>query len=206
MTTLSFNIIFDLGGVVLEWNPDALVAEVFEDSNDRIKARAQIIGHPDWLELDRGTLKLERAIKNATRRTGLAEVDIRRLMALVPASLRPMQETIELIKRLKRNGHRLYCLSNMHLASIAYLEEHCSFWPFFDGVVISSYVKLIKPEKAIYEHLLKKYQLTPEHTIFIDDVTENLAAAETFGIRTIKFISAKDCEKRLWAIIATPDS
>jgi putative hydrolase of the HAD superfamily len=201
LTTHPFNIVFDLGGVVLEWNPDALVAGVFMDPNDRIKGRSQIIGHPDWLELDRGTLELEQAIKNATERTGLAEADIRSLMARVPASLKPVEETIELIKRLKGDGHRLYCLSNMHLASIAYLEKHCSFWPLFDGVVISSYVKLIKPEKAIYRHLLEKYQLTPERTIFIDDVDENLEAAETFGIRTIKFTSPRDCERRLSEII-----
>ena len=65
-----YNIIFDLGGVVLEWNPEAIVAEVFDGPNDRIVALSQIIGHSDWLELDRGTLELERAIRNATERTG----------------------------------------------------------------------------------------------------------------------------------------
>ncbi len=64
----------------------------------------------------------------------------------------------------------------------------------------SSYVKLVKAEKAIYRQLLEKYQLNPERTIFIDDVTENLEAAETLGIHTIKFATAKDCEKRLSAM------
>ncbi len=104
---------------MLEWNPEAIVAEVFDEPNDRIVALSQIIGHSDWLELDRGTLELERAIRNATARTGLASADIRGLMARVPPSLKPVEETLELMKRLKERGHRLYCLSNMHLASIA---------------------------------------------------------------------------------------
>jgi putative hydrolase of the HAD superfamily len=191
------NLVFDLGGVVVRWDPDAIIAGVFADPETRSKVRAGVFGHADWLELDRGTLGREDAIARAANRTGVAAHEIKRLLHAVPPSLIVFPDTVELLYRLRAKGHPLYCLSNMHFASIEYLERMHTFWDVFDGAVISCRLQLCKPESAIYAHLLKSYGLKAEETLFIDDVQVNLDAAARLGIRTLKFENAAQCEREL---------
>jgi putative hydrolase of the HAD superfamily len=194
------NLVFDLGGVVVRWDPDAIVAAVFKDAAVKTKVRDGVFGHADWLELDRGTLGRDEAIARAAKRTGVAVDEIRRLLHAVPPSLVVFPETVELLYRLKRKGYPLYCLSNMHFASIEYLEKTQTFWDVFDGAVISCRLQLCKPEAGIYEHLLRTYGLKATDTLFIDDVQKNLDAAARLGIRTLRFENAAQCERELRAL------
>ena len=194
------NLVFDLGGVVVRWDPDAIIAGVFSDPAIRSKVKADVFSHPDWLELDRGTLEREDAIARAAQRMGLAVEEIRRLVHAVPPSLTVFPDTVDLLYRLKRQRYPLYCLSNMHFASIEYLEREHTFWEVFDGRVISCRLQLCKPESAIYEHLLQTYALAASETLFIDDVQKNLDAAAELGIRTLRFENAGQCERELRAL------
>ena len=194
------NLIFDLGGVVVRWEPDAIIASVFKDEKVRTKVREGVFAHPDWLELDRGTLDREDAIRRAAQRLGMEPAEIRRLLVAVPPSLVPIPETIDLLYRLKARGYPLYCLSNMHFASIEHLEREQRFFEVFSGAVISCRLKLCKPEPAIYAHALKTYGLEAADTVFIDDVDVNVAAAAKVGIRTIQFRNAGQCERELRAL------
>lgn len=89
----------------------------------------------------------------------------------------------------------------MHFASIAYLEQEHDIWDMFDGTVISCRIQKIKPEIGIYEHLLGQYRLDASETVFIDDMSENLAAAESIGIRTIRFLDSSQCRRELFALV-----
>jgi hypothetical protein len=80
---------------------------------------------------------------------------------------RAISETVELMQRLRAHGHALFCLSNMHPASLAFLERTFTFLGLFAGRVISCRVGLCKPEPAIYRHLLARYGLVPDDTIFV---------------------------------------
>lgn len=191
------NLVFDLGGVVLRWDPDAIIAGVFADPKIHPNVKAGVFSHPDWLELDRGTLDREDAIRRATQRTGIAEAEIRKLLYSVPASLVAFPDTVELLYRLKAKGHPLYCLSNMHLASLEHIERAHRFWDVFDGKVFSCRLNLCKPEPAIYEHLLSAFGLKAHETLFMDDVQVNLDAAAQLGIRTLRFENAAQCEREL---------
>jgi putative hydrolase of the HAD superfamily len=194
------NLIFDLGGVVVRWDPAAIIAGVFQDQNLRARARQGVFEHADWLELDRGTLDREDAIRRAAQRTGMAPSEIRRLLLAVPASLTPIPETIELLHRLKARGYPLYCLSNMHVASIEHLEREHQFFEVFTGKVISCRLNLCKPEPAIYEQALKLHKLKANETVFIDDVAVNVAAAAKLRMHTIQFRDAAQCERELRAL------
>jgi putative hydrolase of the HAD superfamily len=118
----------------------------------------------------------------------------------VPAGLVAMTDTVELLYRLKAQGHFLYCLSNMHFASIEHLERTYEFFEVFDGKVISCRINLCKPEPEIYSHLLENYGLNAADTIFIDDVEINLATARELGIQTIRFENPVQCADKLGAI------
>ena len=194
------NIIFDLGGVVVRWEPEALLARIFDDPAICKVLYSKFLAHPDWLELDRGTLAPEEAVARAARRTGLPEHQVANLLNAVPSSLVPIPDSIELLYRLKAQGHSLYCLSNMHVASIEFLERTHGFWAVFSGKVISCRVKSCKPEEKIYTHLLETFPIDPADSVFVDDVEVNLAAARKFGIRTIRFENSTQCAGALRAL------
>lgn len=194
------NIVFDLGGVVVRWEPDALIAKVFSDPLVRAAMRAEFVGHADWLALDRGTLSPRNAIERAAKRIGLPETDIEEFLQQVPPSLVPVPDMINLLYRLKANSHTLFCLSNMHVASIEYLERAYTFWEVFEGVVVSCRLQLCKPEAAIYSYLLETYGLNANDTVFIDDTPENLTAAAELGLHALRFESPAQCERELKAL------
>lgn len=191
------NVVFDLGGVVFEWQPEKIARRVFDNAATEALVLAQIIGHDDWNELDRGTLSRDDAIARGAARTGLPDKEVARLFDEVPASLAPMDASIDLIRSIRATDNRIYVLSNMHRASIDYLEKHHDIWNLFDGTVISCRVNLVKPEIGIYEHLLNEFGLSAPETVFIDDTLANLVAAATLGIATIQFENAAQCRREL---------
>jgi putative hydrolase of the HAD superfamily len=194
------NVVFDFGGVVFRWAPEELAAEVFSNPYDQRIAMDRIFNHQDWLELDRGTLGQDEAVKRAAKRTGFDISKVDTLFKLVPSRLVPLPNIIQLLYRIKEKGHKLFALSNMHKESIDYLLAQHSFLKIFDGMVISCRLHLIKPEPEIYHYLLDTYHLIPHETVFIDDAENNVSAAAHVGIVTIKFENQSQCEKNLQAI------
>lgn len=195
------NIVFDLGGVVFNWQPDTLIRSVFKDAETQHLMKRDILGHPDWIELDRGTITLDEAIVRGASRTGRPRNVVARLFRAVPPSLTPIPESIDLIRQVRDAGNRVFVLSNMHYAVIAHLESAHRIWDLFDGIVISCRIHKVKPDIDIYEYLLNEYQLDATETIFIDDTSENLTAAESVGIRTIKFVDPLLCRQDLFAAL-----
>jgi putative hydrolase of the HAD superfamily len=193
-------IVFDLGGVVVDWQPEALIATIAHDEPTRTRVRREIFDHLDWLELDRGTLEAPEAIRRFATRAELEESHVAALLDRVAPSLTPRQDTLGLIRALRAAGHPLYFLSNMAATSIAYLEEKHDFWPLFDGGIISCRVGLLKPEAAMFERLLTQYDLEAEDTIFIDDLQANIDAAAALGMSAIRFTGAHECGRALRAL------
>jgi putative hydrolase of the HAD superfamily len=191
------NVVFDLGGVVLAWQPITIVASVFASPADQALVLREVLGHRDWVELDRGTLPLDDAVARAAARTGIAPRRIEELFDAVPPALVPMPASIELVKAVRHAGRRLYVLSNLHRASFAYLARTDELFGLFDGRVVSCEVGACKPEPAIYQHLLERHALDPLETVFVDDLQVNLDAAAAFGMRTIRFDGADACRARL---------
>jgi putative hydrolase of the HAD superfamily len=185
-------IIFDLGRVVVSWDPVAIVSSVMGPVDAEVLAD-RLFNHPDWLEVDRGTLSLHTMARQAEARTGLSAAQNLAILQAVPASLLPDPAMVRLIEELHGAGHVLYALSNMGHASIDWLEQHQPFWRFFSGKVVSARVRMMKPEPDIYRYLLVSFDLRAEDCLFIDDSPANVAAAEALGLRGLVFIDAKMC-------------
>jgi putative hydrolase of the HAD superfamily len=197
MGVRSLNIVFDLGGVVFDWRPDKIIHGVFTDPLTRSLVKKEIFEHADWAALDRGSIAFDQAVARGASRTGLPPEQIENLLNEVPPSLTPIPGTIDLIRSIKDSGNRFFVLSNMHIASITYLEANHSIWELFEGCVISSRIQMVKPEIQIYEYLLHEYDLIPAETVFIDDMSKNLAAASLTGIQTIQFSDSRQCRQAL---------
>ena len=94
-----------------------------------------------------------------------------------------IREGVKLVKECKAKGHKIFILSNWDSNSFELLKQRCpSFFALFDGIVISGDVRAIKPDPAIYQHLLDTYSLKADECAFIDDLEENIKAAEQLGI------------------------
>lgn len=189
-------VIFDLGRVVVRWDPVAIVSGV-RGPEGATGIAEQLFNHPDWLEVDRGTLSLHTMARQAQGRTGLSAADNLVILQAVPASLLPDPAMVRLIEELHSAGHVLYALSNMGHASIDWLEQHQDFWRFFSGKVVSARVRMMKPEPDIYRYLLVSFDLVPSDCLFIDDSPANVAAAEALGLRGLVFTDPARCRDHL---------
>jgi putative hydrolase of the HAD superfamily len=195
------NVIFDLGGVVLEWNPDAILEGYYTEPDARATMKAALFKHPDWLQMDRGTLTESEALARLQQRTGRPVAELSGLFDAVRRSLRPKADTVALVKSLARRDVPLYCLSNMPASTFAYLREQHAFWNVFKGIVISGEIKMAKPEREIFEYLLRRYALTAAETVFVDDHAPNIQAAQTLGLHTVWFRDARQCALELECLL-----
>lgn len=190
-------VIFDLGGVVFEWNPRKILELYYSDATLRTEMMHALFQHPDWLEMDRGTLLESEAIERLKIRIDRPHNELVGLFNAIRCSLLPKQDTVELINRLSQRNIPLYCLSNMPISTFAYLQQQHTIFKIFEGIVISGEVKMMKPENQIFEYLLKQYGLSVNQTIFIDDHQPNIDAANVLGFKTILFQDAAQCEVEL---------
>ncbi len=194
-------IVFDIGNVIFEWDPQKLVGGIFSCKTESKEAIENIIDHEDWQMLDKGTLSLEEAISRADDRCNIGVNKIRKLFEETPKSLIPIQETINVIMELSVKGYSLYVLSNMHKHSFEYLSVAHDIWRHFSGIVISSHIKSIKPEPAIFKYLIGTYNLIPRDTVFLDDMKNNIETAKKFGLNTIHVKNASQSNEELYQMI-----
>lgn len=191
------NIVFDLGCVLIDWNPHKVLDRRYTDTAHHDLLKQSIFYHPDWLALDRGTLTEEDAITNFHLRTGFAPDEIAELLQEIRESLTPKEETWALLYELHQQGHPLYCLSNMPASTFAFLKSQYDRWHVFQGIVISGEIGMMKPDLEIFEHLLSSYKLKPEQTVFIDDLEVNVLGARQVGMHAIQFSNADECRQTL---------
>jgi len=189
---LRVDFIFDFGNVLVDFKPGVYLKSLFTDNSLVDKMNSLIFLSPEWLIMDRGLLTHDEAIDIFSAREPEYRAEIRRTINNANDIVSRINETIDLLPKIKSAGHGLYYLSNMQKEIREYLLNNHEYISIFDGGVFSCDVNMIKPSSEIYRHLLDKYGLTPEECIFFDDVLENVAAAEKEGIKGVLFTTA-DC-------------
>ncbi|MGE5630386.1 MAG: HAD family hydrolase [Caulobacteraceae bacterium] len=192
------NVIFDLGNVLLDFKPLQYLSQKYGSKEIIESLYKNVFCSNEWVELDRGTLTLEQAIDSMSARNPEIEPYVKELMYNLDRILIPITGTVKLLEELKAsNKYKLYLLSNFHLDAFLKVSSKYSFFKLFDGMVVSSYIKVLKPEPKIFEHLMSVYYLSPSESVFIDDVMENLEAAHKLGIETIHFTTPDILRKEL---------
>ena len=182
------NIIFDMGGVLLRFEPDYFIARLGITGADADLLKREVFRSADWVRMDRGTLTDEEGVRSICRRLpehlhAAAEELICRWEF---PEIIPMEGMEALIAELKAAGYGIYLLSN------AFSRQH-QYWPrvpgsqYFDDTFISADVKLIKPQREIYELALQKFGAVGEECVFIDDLPSNIEMAENCGICGVVF-------------------
>jgi putative hydrolase of the HAD superfamily len=191
------NVVFDFGGVLVRWQPEAIIAGLYADEPSRAQVREAVFRHPDWIDIDRGTLSENTAIERFATRMGRPVAEMRALMQHMKDSLTPLPGSIALLEELARRGVPLYGLSNMSAPIFALLKSRHEHWDRFRGIVVSGEIGLVKPDPEIFHHLAKRYDLIPAETVFIDDHLPNIESARRLGFRTIHFADPQQCRSEL---------
>ena len=175
------NVIFDMGGVLIDYNPEKTLYSLFDKENAEILLR-EIFRNPVWSDKDRGIVFPEdiMAAKKAVIPAEIYDKTAELVENFFPY-MPPFPKMYDLVKELKGKGYGIYLLSN---ASSDFHERRKGIpaLEMFDGVVVSADYKLLKPEKEIYLTLYEKFSLRPEECYFIDDVQKNIDGAAATGM------------------------
>ena len=195
------NVVFDAGGVLLEWNPPRVIAELYPDPAVQAEIRQRIFEHPDWHEFDRGTITETSAPEHFAKLSGRKPDEVRHLLRATAESLTPIDGTIRLLDDLAAGGVHLFLLSNMPESTYNLLVKRHAFFAHFTHLVISGKILMLKPEPAIYKHLVEVTGIVPSESVFIDDLTRNVIAARESGLHAIQFTGPEACRAELRAYL-----
>ncbi len=191
------NIVFDIGNVIVRWDPELISARTFGEPKAAAEIARSIFTHPLWFQLARGEIT-EAEAKHAycdTLKRDPAELD--RLFFHIKDSQVLSPGTVDLIARLAKAGYRVFALSDNVREIVVYLRRRYDFWKYFEGVVISAELGVVKPDPRIFGHLLQTFALEPGETIFLDDVLGNVEGARALNMHAIQFVDAKRAEADL---------
>lgn len=186
-------VIFDFGGVLVDWNPQKIVERHTCDKDLQSAIRQEILGHPDWVALDRGTIDEHEAARRISQRSDISYSDAEDIFEIIRQSFEVIEHTVQLLRRLTERGVACYGLTNISGKNYDYLIAKHEFFGLLQGVVVSAHENLLKPEPAIYQLICTRYQLRASNTLFVDDMDENCLAANKAGLNSIRFEGVESC-------------
>ena len=193
------NIVFDIGNVLVRWDSLGIVEAAFGLSGEEAKARRHaLFGETDiWRALNRGE-HTEAGAKAAYVKAGLmTEAEAEAMFAALYASLHLIEDTPPLMARLKDAGYRIFALTDNVHEIVAHLSSTHEWWAHFEHVTNSAEIGVLKPDPAIYRHMLETNGLKPDETVFFDDMPGNVAGAQAAGIHAFVFSDAAQAERDL---------
>lgn len=189
-------IIFDFGGVLVDWNPRYLYRDYFVD-DEKTEWFLSNICTDEWnIEQDRGRL-LSEATELLIKEFPDYQKEIEMYYGRWEAMLKDaIPGTVEILYELK-GKYKMYGLTNWSAETFPVALKRFEFFEVFDGILVSGEEKLIKPDVKIFELMMSRFGLKPENSLFIDDNERNVEASKKFGITTIHYENPEDLRKEL---------
>lgn len=191
------NIIFDVGNVLLKWDPQGVINDTFKDSEHEGQFEVAMFRIEDWLSFDQGLVTEKEVTDLVSKKWNISHQTAQKLIQNAKHSLQIKPGSIELLEELKYEGYRLFCLTNMSDEFFCHLEQAHDFWHHFEDITVSGRIKMLKPNPDIYEYVLKLHGIEASETVFIDDMQENVDGAQDIGMHAIQFTDAADCRSKL---------
>jgi HAD superfamily hydrolase (TIGR01509 family) len=197
-------VVFDIGNVLLRWNPRYLYRKVFDDEErmERFLATAlgmDFVAHTDIVADFAGAV--EARAKSFPEFAQELRMFHKRWIETLGG---PIEENVALLRRLRASGQPVYALSNFAHETFALAERNHNFLGDFDDRVISGHVGVVKPDPRIYEILFERVGRQPGELLFIDDSLKNVEAARALGMPSVHFRRGVDLESELVARGALP--
>jgi len=180
-------VVFDLGGVLIDWNPRYLYRELFDDEV-RMEWFLSHICTPEWNAMQDAGRTFDEATRELVERHPEHEDDIRAYYTRwVDMLAGPIEGSVDVLRDVRSSPYRLYALTNWSAESFPIARNRYSFLDLFDGIVVSGEIGMVKPDPEIFDHLRKVFDVVPHESVFIDDVSANVEAAKDAGYHAIRF-------------------
>ena len=193
--------IFDLGGVLIDWDPRHLYRRLLNGDEAAVEDFLAKVCTADWnRQQDAGRPFVEAEAEAAARhpdKLELIQAWARNFHEMIPGAI---AGTVAILDELRRRQVPLYALTNWSAEMFALQPARFDFLGWFDGVVVSGQEKLIKPDARLFQVLLDRYAIDPARAVFIDDVPANADAAAALGIHPIYFTSPEALRRELAAL------
>jgi 2-haloacid dehalogenase len=190
-------VIFDFGGVLIDWNPRHLYRKLIDDEEEMEHFLATVCT-PSWNEQQDGGRPLSEATALLADRfpqqIDLITAYYDRWTEMVKG---PMEPSIAVLAELHERGVPLYGLTTWSAETYPYVEGRYDFMDWFDGIVVSGRERMKKPDEDIFRLLLDRYDLDASDTVFIDDNLANIATARRLGIHGIPFTTPEQLRRDL---------
>lgn len=180
-------VVFDIGGVLLDWDPRYLYRKLLPDEAAVERFLAEVCTAGWNAEQDLGRPWAEAVASLCTRfpdQTALITAYRERWAEMLAGAI---DGTVAVLRELREAGVSLYALTNFSADTFAQARARFDFLDWFQGIVVSGQERLVKPDPRIYRLLLDRYRLTAETTVYLDDVPANVAAARALGMTGIRF-------------------
>ena len=193
------NIIFDLGGVLVDWNPEYVYLDVFKGDRKKMKWFFDEVCTFDWNENQDAGYPLAQATEDRIKLFPQYEEWIRVFYGRWEEMLGgPIEGTVKLLKALVANtDYRVLALTNWSAETFPVALKKFEFLHWFEGIVVSGTEKTRKPFADIYQITLDRYALNASDSLFIDDNLRNIEAAQALGIQTIHFKNPDQLQEAL---------
>jgi 2-haloacid dehalogenase len=183
-------IVYDLGGVLIDWDPRHLYRQLIEDEAAMEWFLAEVC-HTAWNEeQDRGrsfAAAIEEAAARHPEHRPLIAAYFERWAEMMAGEI---EGSVAILEELQSAGYELHALTNWSAETFPHARERFAFLEWFDSILVSADVGLIKPDPAIFDLLLERIGRTPADCIYIDDNPKNVASAAALGFDAIAFRSA----------------
>lgn len=193
-------VVFDLGNVLVRWNPRLLYEQLIPDADELEQFFDTVITH-QWIRDQDAGRTFADGIALLAAQFPHYEAEIRafweRWEEMVPGAI---EETVEILGELKERQTPLYALTNWSHETFPIARPRFPFFDWFEGIVVSGEVRLVKPDARIYRHLLDTHGLQAEDCVFIDDSPANIAGADAIGITGLHFQSPERLRQNLVAL------
>lgn len=188
------DIILDMGNVLLEWNKDKILQDISDTKKDYLILDKSIFQSGLWERLDLGTMSREELVLKVVSMIGRTyQKKVEEVIWNWPNYIEIFTEVFPILSEVKKKGHRIFVLSNTSKVFYDLLEEQLSpIKELLDGFVLSCDIKAIKPDLAMFEEILDKYQLDPTNCVFLDDIEDNIIAAEKLEIKSYQVKKRSD--------------
>jgi len=193
------NIIFDIGGVLLDYNPKTYLDKLDIKESRRNKLNDVIFHDQRWKDCLNGFISNSELIEQLVRENLEYKNEIELILSKdsLKYMLPPKQEMIEYYKSLKQKGYKIYLCSNITKDTYNYIKDSFEIIQVAEGGVFSCFENISKPNPEIYYRLIEKYNLEIEKSILIDDTKRNVMSANDIGLSGILFNNIEDIKEFL---------
>jgi len=192
------SIIFDLGAVLIDWNPRYLYRKIFK-TEDEISWFLENICTSEWNDEQDAGRSFQDATEALIARHPGWEIPVRAWYDRWHETIQgPIHETVEILRSIKESkNYRLYALTNWSAETFPWALSNFEFLHWFEGIVVSGVEKSRKPYPEFYQILFDRYNVTPENTLFIDDNPKNIEGGKSVGLTTILYTSPDQLRSEL---------